>query len=294
LPCYTPLGGWQRPDGTLRFSRLSRGTPDVVVPCGKCIGCRLDYSREWAIRLTHEQQTADNACWLTLTYDQTHLPSGASLSKKDWRDFSQKLYSFSPGVRHYAVGEYGEKKKRPHFHVCLFNCVFPERRYHYTTDSGYPVDRSPVLSKLWGKGNADISDLTAENAAYTARYTIKKVDGPPAYEHYKRFDDYGNQYWVEPEFSRQSNNPGLGFDFYQKFGERIRSQDSVIWNGHEVPVPRYYDKLTERLYPREYEQIKKRRLAAIDVGDPEKTLARRTSKQAVKRRAIKPLTRPLE
>lgn len=303
MPCYTPLGVKLDVDGKPVFKRFMQCEPDQWIPCGKCIGCRLDYSREWAIRLQHEQITSHSSCWITLTYDDDHLPVSdlsphPSLSKSDWTTFTKSLRNRGYKFKCYAAGEYGDRFGRPHFHACMFNLDFPDRRFKYTTDTGYEVHSSQILTDIWGKGFADVSDLSYDNAAYTARYTLKKIYGEAATDHYRRWDAYGNQYWIEPEFSIMSRGGrtgrGIGYDFYQQYGDRIRFYDSVAIDGHEFPVPRYYDKLTEQEYPAEYERIKERRLLNLDPDNPDQTFARRMARLALREKQITRLYRPLE
>ena len=100
MPCVSPLDGWfsRRPGANgkpvvvFNGSEADRGSP-VTVPCGQCIGCRLEYARSWAVRCMHEASMHEENCFVTLTYDDDKLPSGGSLKKKDCQDFVKRLRS---------------------------------------------------------------------------------------------------------------------------------------------------------------------------------------------------------
>ena len=93
----------------------SQGYSDlqVVVPCGKCIGCRLDKSREWSIRCVNEASLHDKNCFITLTYDDDHLPGDRSLHVEHFQKFMKRLRWHSDVlIRFLHCGEYGAKNGR--------------------------------------------------------------------------------------------------------------------------------------------------------------------------------------
>lgn len=304
MSCTSPLGARERADGTLSFRRHMRGKPDYWIPCGKCTGCRLDYSKEMTARIMHEQLTSSSSCWLTLTLSDEHLTFNSpfadapTLAKSDWQDFAKSLRHRIGPFRYYMCGEYGERKGRPHYHACIFGIDPADKKPKYLTEQGHQVFSSERITDAWGKGIVDVSALEQQNAAYTARYTTKKIYGEKAIEHYKRYDDYGVPYWLEPEFALMStgdkDHGGLGFDYYLEHAEQIIELDYVYVNGHKQSVPRYYDKLTERFHPEAYERLKKRRREAIDIDDPEFSTPRRASRAKVNEAILDRLTRPLE
>lgn len=183
------------------------------VPCGRCIGCRIDRSREWATRIMHEASLYAHNCFITLTYDEKHIPSHGSLVKSDFQKFmkryrkfleehtwSQKkrCYEKNPNItvfdgrsksyvkkvckcyvrnRFYHCGEYGDRNNRPHYHAVIFGHNFFDWVYLFDSPSGMPVYTSPTLEKIWQKGYVTIGELTFESAAYVARYVLKKVNG---------------------------------------------------------------------------------------------------------------------
>lgn len=108
-------------------------------------------------------------------------------------------------------------------------------------------------------GFCTIGEVTAESAQYCAKYALKKVTGDPAYEHYQVMDEFGEVFDRTPEFAQMSRNPGIGSTYYEKYGHEMRAHDSVVVNGRELPVPKYYDKKTETLDPARLEMLKKAR-----------------------------------
>ncbi len=103
------------------------------VPCGQCISCRLKKAREWSIRIMNECSYYEKNCFLTLTYDEEHLPSSYSISKRELQLFLKKLRKKCK-FRYFGSGEYGDKSMRPHYHIILFGVgcndnVFKNRHY---------------------------------------------------------------------------------------------------------------------------------------------------------------------
>ena len=105
--------------------------PDgLLVPCGSCISCRIAKRREWSLRLLHELSYHDDAVFLTLTYDDAHVPPNMSLRKRDLQLFMKRLrikldrLGIEHCIKYFACGEYGTRTKRPHYHLLLWN--FPD------------------------------------------------------------------------------------------------------------------------------------------------------------------------
>ena len=143
--------------------------------CGQCMECRLAYSREWAIRITHESQMHGSNCFLTLTYDDEHLPRYGQLVKRDLQLFFKRLRKYAGRFRYVAAGEYGEQNRRPHFHAAIFGLDFSGDRVLYATSvRGDNTFVSPLVGKAWGMSTFPmghtIGSLTFESAAYIARY----------------------------------------------------------------------------------------------------------------------------
>ena len=123
------------------------------------------------------------------------------------------------------------------------------RSYLFTrSPAGDPIYRSKVLEELWPFGYSSIGELTFESAAYVARYCMKKITGDPADDHYAFIDPAsGETIWRVPEFNKMSLKPGIGASWLEKFKTDVFPHDHVIINGKPVGVPRYYEKLYERI-----------------------------------------------
>lgn len=306
MPCFHPLDAWQTQAGEIHF--YARGTsgkkgkaPDyrreIKLPCGRCIGCRLERSRQWAVRCMHEAQLHEDNCFVTLTYDDNHLRTksalptrltiaqdarlnrantahvnrvdnaqravrGGGLSIQDHQRFIKRLRKhIDPRtVRFYGCGEYGEKLGRPHYHYILFGYNFPDRVVR-TEREGIRTYTSQILQKLWPYGYSEIGNVTFESCAYVARYVMKKVTGNAADQHYRHTDEAGNDYWIQPEFNVMSRRPGIAHDWFKQYHMDVYSQDAVVLaGGIKMKPPRYYDELLQQLDQQLLEELQMARM----------------------------------
>lgn len=302
MPCFYPLQGFfsVRDDGTkeytlsksatdaFRFDALSKRDDSFAVPCGRCIGCRLERSRQWAVRMMHEAKMHDDTCFLTLTYDDNHLPIDGSLSKRAVQLFLKRLRQrFSDRkIRFFACGEYGEQFQRPHYHLCLFGIDFSDKVF-YTRRNGNNYFNSAVVSVLWPFGFNVISDLTFDSAAYVARYCTKIISGACADEHYR-----GRQ----REFALMSRRPGIGMPWLEKYGLTDAWQhDEVVVNGIACKPPRYYDTKLEQFDPELYARVKDaRRQRFLSAASDDTSYARLRVKEKCMLAKFKRLSREYE
>nr|AVQ10256.1 replication protein VP4 [Gokushovirinae environmental samples] len=235
------------------------GVP-IPVPCGRCMGCRLEHSRQWAIRCMHERQLHDDATFLTLTYDDKHLPEGKTLVRSHPQAFLKRLRTAVSPVkfRLYGCGEYGELNLRPHYHIILFGIDFPDKKFYKNAKDGTPLYYSDFVDKYWGMGFNVLGSVTFESCAYVARYVTKKVKGPTAEAYYN-----GRL----PEFSMFSLKPGIGAGWFDKYGPHAYEWDSVIMNGREVRPPRFYDTRYEVIDSDRLEALKSERRRKLNRAD---------------------------
>ena len=257
MPCFCPLKGWLSQKRTSNGKRsvvfnLRDGLSDrpVTIPCGQCIGCRLERSRQWAIRCLHESTLYKRNCFITLTYDDEHLPSDMSLNVSHFQKFMKRLRKrYGKGVRYFHCGEYGEIGSRPHYHACLFNFDFKDRKLWSVRES-VRLYTSEELSSLWENGFSTVGDVTFESAAYVARYVMKKITGDAADAHYEHVDlDTGVVSYRTPEYVTMSRRPGIGRGWYDKFKDDVYNYDFVVVNGKKCRAPRYYDGCFEAEHP---------------------------------------------
>lgn len=231
--------------------RLSFSGVPIQIGCGQCVECRLQHSRDWAVRCMNEKRLHRESSFLTLTYEDSQLPLAGTLVKWHLQKFMKRLrHDTGDGLRFYACGEYGETYDRPHYHVLLFNYDFADKRLFDRTDREYELYVSPRLDKLWGMGHTVIGSVDFESCAYVARYVTKKITGAPAEAHY-----YGR----EDEFALRSMRPGIGHGYYMKYAHEMYAHDSIVVNGREIRPPRYYDERYKALDSMGLDEIKKER-----------------------------------
>lgn len=249
----------------------------VKLPCGRCMGCRLEHSRQWAMRALHEKQMHPINCFLTLTYDDKHLPKDKSLVREHPQAFLKRLRDrLSPvKFRFYGCGEYGEKSARPHYHLILFGMDFLDKKYYKMSKTGEKLYTSKFCEEVWPFGYNVIGDVTFQSCAYVARYVTGKIKGEPAEKHYN-----GRL----PEFPMYSLKPGIGSTWFAKYGAHAYEFDSVIMNGKPVRPPRFYDGRFEVLDADRLALLKVARRRAVDRKD--NTSSRRHVKEEVLRRGL--------
>nr|QJB19408.1 MAG: replication initiator protein [Microvirus sp.] len=243
MPCYYPIRAYRAKSGRQPNGKwpvvfnLRDGYEDLPVdlPCGRCIGCKLEYSKKWAVRCVHEASLYEKNVFLTLTYNDENLPYASdgqpTLVKRDFQLFMKRLRKkYGNGIRFYACGEYGEKYQRPHYHLILFNFSPPDLRVIQIRS--YPLYTSEGLSSVWNLGFHTIGDVNFESSAYVARYILKK----------NNLKDYGLR---EKEFVLMSRRPGIASDWFDKNKNDVYPLDAVFIqrNGKLIKMkpPRYYD-----------------------------------------------------
>jgi len=273
VACFKPLTAWQLDDGSVVFVERGAVKRQLELPCGQCIGCRLERSRQWAVRCLHESQLHEHSCFVTLTYSDEHLRP--SLHYPDFQKFMKRLRKKFGKVRFYMCGEYGEQFSRPHFHACLFGVYFDDRVVWKRLESGSILYRSAALEALWPFGFSSVGDVTFESAAYVARYVMKKVTGDRADVHYNRVDVVtGEEVQLVPEFNRMSLKPGIGADWFRKFSPEVLVRDGVVVNGRVSKVPRYYDNMLQSMDGFRFDEVKferfKKALTVLEDTTPER------------------------
>lgn len=178
------------------------------LPCGHCYVCKTNLMSDWIIRLNHEATNCHQALFVTLTYATENLTVNDNdqpcLIKSDLQKWLKRLRKKN-SVRYYAVGEYGTKRHRPHYHVLLFT---------YT-----PVSYSD-LEKSWGLGIIHVGTLTPASTAYTLKYVYNR----------KKYQDKPS------EFALMSRKPGLGAHKIPFLAKR----NFIYLNGYKKRMPRYY------------------------------------------------------
>lgn len=299
MPCFKPIkafrGRQPGPSGKVPvvFKQEDSCGVKLDLPCGQCIGCKLERSRQWAVRCMHEASLHAENCFVTLTYDEGDLPIGGSLVKRDWQLFAKRLRKRVGPFRYFHCGEYGEQLARPHYHACVFGYDFPDRVF-FKESGGCRLYTSVLLDSVWGRGFATVGDVTFESAAYVARYCVKKVTGVDADEHYLRLDCFGSAYQVEPEYVTMSRRPGIGRGWFERWGSEAYPSDEVIVRGHSCKPPRYYDELQAIAEPSVFDFVKRQRVLRVREHADNCTPARLAVREQCSKARMRLLKRTLE
>lgn len=263
-----------------------KGYYSIEVPCGHCLGCRLDHADTWATRISIEAKNWDKNCFVTLTYNNPNLPKNGTLVKKDIQDFLKRLRYYHKGektwvnpkngkienpIRYFCCGEYGPKGGRPHYHMAIFNYKPDDLKLYKQNHCGQNLYMSAELQKIWGKGFVIIGELEPESASYIARYVQKKAGLQPKTRIYRWKPD-GTKEQIKrkqeriDEFILMSTGVGIGRKWWEenkkfakKWGYIPLKIDGKV---KTKTIPRYFKKLWEAedwedYHIHRYENIKK-------------------------------------
>lgn len=271
------MTGHRRTDGSVHIEGTARPPKYLsfpqeyfTVPCGNCLGCQVNNNRQWAIRCHLEMWQHDASSVVTLTYNERHLPP--TLQKKHVQMYMQNVRSriaeldkdagkkTPRKIKHFACGEYGDERKRPHYHVILFGIHKDEineiqkprqrkkpgpvrgPRPTATHSRRRPSDaekRGPdTVPAAWPLGTIYSDSLTPEAIAYVAGYVNKKrsqqIKTADAHE---RVSKDGECYRYQPPFRLMSLRPGIGQLARNEFRDSWRK--TAVWHGVQVAVPKY-------------------------------------------------------
>lgn len=279
MPCYHPnyvardIFGRAEfkgpvPDGVSRDILTS--PRNSIVPCGKCLGCKLHHSKEWADRMLIEFDHTKKAIFLTLTYNDSNVICSGydsynndpfyTLNVRDTQCFWKRLRErIRPTeIRYYLAGEYGPSTGRPHYHAIVFGLDFNDRRLNpkrpvFRNELGQLSWSCSFLESAWGKGYISFSPFTWESAAYCARYTMKKQYGSSGEDYYS----YTGQL---PEFCTMSRRPGLGHYYLEDHPDFKPDQETKIFlndklNRREMPLPKSFLRFIGAKDPGLYDNI---------------------------------------
>jgi len=227
----------------------------------------------------HEASLHQENQFITLTYNEKHLPKNEGLNHEHFQKFL-KRYRFKIAPRkitYYMCGEYGENFGRPHYHALIFG-----HRFKDLENLGKPsYFRSPTLETLWPYGYSMIGNVTFQSAAYVARYIMKKITGDQAKDHYEKCHQAtGEIVQVKPEYNRMSTRPAIGKRWFEQFSSDYENESRQAHvNGKAHQMPKYYLKKLKAADPDQYEVIMAERLQYAKANAPdENTLEARKLK----------------
>lgn len=291
MTCYHPLRAvciGETDKGKRRLKILNKADPEyniagidyMSIPCGHCIGCKLEYSKQWADRCMLEAMYHDRNSFITLTYDDEHLPNGNyiydddgvvvgispihPLRKKDFQNFMKRLREHFDDrkIRFFAAGEYGTSSFRPHYHAIIFGEDFSDdRSFLKRNNRNEPYYISDTLFKLWPYGFHTICDVTWNTCNYVARYCLKKINGNES-EIYKSLN-------YPKEFTLMSRRPGIAKQYFEDHKDKIYKNEEIFLalpdKSLRIKPSRYYDKLYDITNPSDMDLIRSRRKLSSDV-----------------------------
>lgn len=307
MPCYHPIYMYRSKAGPnsngkvpiVSYKDRNRGK-QLSLPCGRCIGCRLERSRQWAVRCMGESQMHEHNQFLTLTYKEEELVYGAAehgiLYPRHLTLFFKRLRKHAgPGLRYFACGEYGERYNRPHYHAIVFGLDVKDREVKPSKGSN-KLYRSDSLDAIWTHGDVTIGDVSFESCAYVARYVMKKRMGNTA-------DTYEEE-GISPEFVVMSRMPpkgsppgtpgGIGASWLAAFQSDVYPRGDILVNGKLCKPPKYYDSIYERLEPTKMQAIREERMRVAEEAWEDSEPKRLRVRENVKIAAISSLTRKLD
>lgn len=242
----------------------------IEVPCGHCIGCKLDYAKTWADRCVMELDYHQDNYYLTFTYDDDHLPTVTyededgvyhgpfpTLHYRDMTLFIKRLRKNLKleDFRYFYCGEYGEDTERPHYHMIAYGLPISDLQFLKQNKHGDPLYFSETLSKIWDKGFVTIGEVNWKSCRYVAGYVQKKAMDPT--EAYRLYDLTGR---VRPR-TRMSTKPAIGRRFYEDHKEELYKLDHITIKGIEIRPSRYFDKLLDSEDPDLLASIKERKVS---------------------------------
>lgn len=240
-----------------------------------------------------------------------HIAALKPTNFKDTPSTGGSIADLIPVIRYYYCGEYGEKYKRPHYHLCLFGIDFKDKKLVKHSNDEHRLYESELLQKLWPHGQHILSELTWQTAAYTARYSLAKVNGQLqnqlqqykinnktiSKKHYEQIDnDTGEIITLQQEFNDMSRKPGIGFDWLQKWQTDVYKKDTshVRIRGNKTQPPRYYDKLYAKKNRTHFDHIKKERSKATLKNYANNRQPRLQAEEIITKSKIKSLKHKLE
>lgn len=293
MSCYHPQNLYfrgSRPDGKLITKVLPQGfyltengesttlfefadKDFIEVPCGHCLGCRQDQSKEWAARLVMEMQYHDSAYFLTLTYNDDNVPIAVdefgvvngllTLNKKHVQQFMKDLRKKfnTDRIRFYAAGEYGETTARPHYHLILFGIHLPDASLVPCgrSETGQRYYTCPLIENIWKKGFVSIEPANYFTCKYVASYVTKKI-GIKSNEFYEKNN-------MVPPFSLSSRKPGIGYQFYLDHPDMFEYNSICVAlrdGSLKCGFPRYFKKKFQEENPDAFAEMSRKRRAAAE------------------------------
>jgi len=264
MPCYDPRTLYRPHDGSKpTFEKPKHKTSRAVeVPCNVCIGCKLDYERDWSVRMVHQARTSGAAEFVTLTYADENVPYGGHFVHEHFTKAIKHLRDANPDrqLKYFMTAEY-QKNGNPHFHFALFGLPLDDKRY-FKSENGRPYYTSETLEKAWqGRGFHLTAELNLKTAAYMARYMLKDTTTKNAPKHWVYVDREGRCHDRQAPYATMSTRPAIGREWFDRYAKSdiYQSDGMVHIDGKMFPPPRTYDRWYEQQDPEHFAVIQEER-----------------------------------
>lgn len=209
------------------------------------------------MRCVLEARSHDRNSFITLTYNDEHLPKDRSLDRQHLTKFFKRLRKHKGPFRYYACGEYGDQTQRAHYHACLFGMDFDDK-VEFRKINEHTLYISEELNRIWGYGNTSIGDLTFESAAYCARYVLKKKLGKGTLQHVLLDEETGELKPVVQPYAVMSLATAIAKQWLSKnHGDIYNAEkDFLVLRGQKLKPPKYFDKIYDTINPAKMAKIK--------------------------------------
>lgn len=258
------VGDYQAVDLVAVKRLLSKGLI-ALKGCGSCLECRVASRKEKAVTLHHESRYWKEASFVTLTYNDTHLPKNESVNSEDPAQFVKDLRKYicrdsgcaddrrrscrgwCPKIKTFGCAEYGPKLSRPHYHLIIFGFQFPDLSHPKLSSNDFSKKkwftyRSKICAEIWGKGFVEIGNLEPAAAEYVCGYTTKKITGEKKRDWYKG---------KRPE-GIVCASKGIGFKYVEQYKDFLLRNGLVSFRKSKIPLPRKYKRLLKKLDEESY------------------------------------------
>lgn len=275
MPCAEPIRAYKPTSGGALLFKAPNPNKNATtyealdIPCGYCILCRQEQARQWAVRITHEAQSWEESCFITLTYNEANIPEWGGLQYADLVKFWKRLRKTHGKLRYYAVGEYGDESFRPHYHACLFGHAFTENRI-ILREKPTLLWTNQEIEECWGLGRVSVGALNFQTAQYTASYIWKKLAKK---QQYVRTDEETGEL-IALEQPRAFMSKNLGREWWDKYHPHTTDHDVVVINGRKQKPPKAYDRWLLEKDAVRHQEIKDNRKANAKEETPRERRAR--------------------
>jgi len=274
MPCFRPVTCWKPPDGGPVQFVEKRDHREIEIPCGQCIGCRINRQQMWAFRCLAEASLHPSNWFATLTYAPERLPPRGELRHRDWQLFAKRVRRSLGPFRYLMCGEYGEQTQRPHYHALLFGLDIPDVD-RFSVRRGYPIFRSEKLTQLWGRGIVELGSVTPQSARYCSGYVLKDCSAPKVLD-----EETGELVSLKAPYGRFSLKPGLGDAWIRRYYPEVFAHGACFSYDKKFRIPDRFKTILDDIDPDAYADLEERAVEKA-LNSPDNTRARLAVRERV-------------